>query len=109
MTDSQRFQLLLTEARNEYNALIGVINALPDTEQPTTEQQGRMTELRSTAAALETRVAAATETETRALQNAPEHTVDGAERERRELRSRSRLGRWVRGRHFGPQRERRRG
>ena len=94
MTDSQRFQLLLTEARNEYNALIGVINALPDTEQPTTEQQGRMTELRSTAAALETRVAAATETETRALQNAPEHTVDGAERERRELRSRSRLGRW---------------
>ena len=94
MTDSQRFQLLLTEARNEYNALVATINGLPDTEQPTTEQQGRMTELRSTAAGLETRVAAATETEQRALQNAPEHTVDGAERERRELRSRSRLGRW---------------
>ena len=74
--------------------MIGVINALPDTEQPTTEQQGRMTELRSTAAGLETRIAAATETEQRALQNAPEHAVDGAERERRELRSRSRLGRW---------------
>ena len=72
----------------------GVINALGADEQPTAEQQGRMTELRSTAAALETRVAAATETEQRALQNAPEHTVDGAERERRELRSRSRLGRW---------------
>ena len=43
---------------------------------------------------LETRVAAAQETETRALQDAPEHAVDGAERERRELRSRSRLGRW---------------
>ena len=94
MTDSQRFQLLLTEARNEYNDLVATINGLPDTEQPTTEQQGRMTELRSTAAGLETRVAAATETEQRALQNAPEHTVDGAERERRELRSRSRLGRW---------------
>ena len=68
-----------------------------------------MTELRSTAAGLETRVAAATETEQRALQNAPEHTVDGAERERRELRSRSAPGPLVRGCHFGPQPERRRG
>ena len=94
MTDSQRFALALTECRSEYNALVATINGLPDTEQPTAEQQGRLTELRSTAAGLETRVAAATETEQRALQNAPEHTVDGAERERRELRSRSRLGRW---------------
>ena len=94
MTDSQRFSMALTECRSEYNALVATINGLPDTEQPTAEQQGRLTELRSTAAGLETRVAAATETEQRALQNAPEHTVDGAERERRELRSRSRLGRW---------------
>ena len=94
MTDSQRFALALTECRSEYNALVATINGLPDTEQPTAEQQGKLTELRSTAAGLETRVAAATETEQRALQNAPEHTVDGAERERRELRSRSRLGRW---------------
>ena len=94
MTDSQRFALALTECRSEYNALVATINGLPDTEQPTTEQQGRMTELRSTAAGLETRIAAATETEQRAEQNAPEHTVDSAERERRELRSRSRLGRW---------------
>ena len=94
MTDSQRFSMALTECRSEYNALVATINGLPDTEQPTAEQQGKLTELRSTAAGLETRVAAATETEQRALQNAPEHTVDGAERERRELRSRSRLGRW---------------
>ena len=94
MTDSQRFALALTECRSEYNALVATINGLPDTEQPTTEQQGKLTELRSTAAGLETRVAAAQETETRALQDAPEHAVDGAERERRELRSRSRLGRW---------------
>ena len=94
MTDSQRHALALTECRSEYNALVATINGLPDTEQPTAEQQGKLTELRSTAAGLETRVAAATETEQRALQAAPEHTVDGAERERRELRSRSRLGRW---------------
>ena len=94
MTDSQRFALALTECRSEYNALVSAVNALPDTEQPSAEQQGKMTELRSKAAGLETRVAAAQETEKRAEQAAPEHTVDGAERERRELRSRSRLGRW---------------
>ena len=94
MTDSQRFALALTECRSEYNALVATINGLPDTEQPNAAQSAKLTELRSTAAGLETRVAAATETEQRALQNAPEHTVDGAERERRELRSRSRLGRW---------------
>ena len=86
--------MALTECRSEYNALVATINGLQDTEQPTAEQQGKLTELRSTAAGLETRVAAAQETETRALQDAPEHAVDGAERERRELRSRSRLGRW---------------
>ena len=94
MTDSQRFALQLTECRNEYNALVATINGLPETEQPTAEQSAKLTELRAKAEGLETRVAAATETETRALQDAPETTVDGAERERRELRSRSRLGRW---------------
>ena len=59
MTDSQRFALALTECRSEYNALVATINGLPDTEQPTAEQQGKLTELRSTAAGLETRVAAA--------------------------------------------------
>ena len=94
MTESQRFSLQLTECRAEYNATVAAINGLPETEQPTAEQSAKLTELRAKAAGLETRVAAATETEQRALQNAPEHTVDGAERERRELRSRSRLGRW---------------
>ena len=94
MTDSQRFALQLTECRTEYNALVATINGLPETDQPTAEQSAKLTELRAKAEALETRVAAATETETRALQTAPEHTVDGAERERRELRGRARIGRW---------------
>ena len=109
MTDSQRFALALTECRSEYNALVATINGLPDTEQPNEAQSAKLTELRAKAAGLETRVAAATETEQRALQNAPEHTVDGAERERRELRSRSRLGRWFEAAISGPQPGRSRG
>ena len=68
---------------------------MPDTEQPTAEQQGKHDRVAQHGGRLWKPVSRRQpRRSTRALQNAPEHTVDGAERERRELRSRSRLGRW---------------
>ena len=65
MTNSQRLALELRQTNHDYNELIGVINAMPDTESPSTEQQTKLTELRAKASGTETRIEAAKVTEQR--------------------------------------------
>ena len=96
MKDSDRFALQSETAKREYNTLADTINRLPDTQQPSAEQTAKLTELRTQMDGLETRRAAALATEQR---DTTEHTEDktgdgGEDKERRELRSRSRLGRY---------------
>ena len=96
MKDSDRFALQSETAKREYNTLVDAINQLPDTQQPSAEQTAKLTELRTQMDGLETRRAAALATEQR---DTTEHTEDktgdgGEDKERRELRSRSRLGRY---------------
>ena len=96
MKDSDRFALQSETAKREYNALVDTINQLPETQQPTTEQAAKLTELRTQMDGIETRRAAALATEQR---DTTEHTEDktgdgGENKARRELRSRSRLGRY---------------
>ena len=96
MKDSDRFALQSETAKREYNTLVDAINQLPDTQQPSAEQAAKLTELRTQMDGLETRRAAALATEQR---DTTEHTEDktgdgGENKARRELRSRSRLGRY---------------
>ena len=96
MKDSDRYALQSETAKREYNALVDTINQLPDTQQPSAEQTAKLTELRTQMDGLETRRAAALATEQR---DTTEHTEDktgdgGEDKARRELRSRSRLGRY---------------
>ena len=96
MKDSDRYALQSETAKREYNALVDTINGLPDTQQPTTEQAAKLTELRTQMDGIETRRAAALATEQRdTTEHIEDKTGDGGEdKERRELRSRSRLGRY---------------
>ena len=94
MKDSDRFALQSETAKREYNTLVDAINQLPETQQPSAEQAAKLTELRTQMDGIETRRAAALATEQR---DTTEHTEDkpgGEDKERRELRSRSRLGRY---------------
>ena len=95
MKDSDRFALQSETAKREYNTLVDAINQLPDTQQPSAEQTAKLTELRTQMDGLETRRAAALATEQRATtEHVEDKTGDGENKERRELRSRSRLGRY---------------
>ena len=96
MKDSDRFALQSETAKREYNALADAINQLPETQQPSAEQTAKLTELRTQMDGLETRRAAALATEQRATTEHVEDKTggDGENKERRELRSRSRLGRY---------------
>ena len=94
MTNSQRLALELRQTNHDYNELIGVINALPDTESPTAEQTTRMTELRAKASGTETRIEAAKVTEQReeATHANEFRTEDGESRELRALIGRANVG-----------------
>ena len=94
MKDSDRYALASETAKREYNELAGTINQLPDTQQPSAEQAAKMTELRTQMDGLETRRAAALATEQRATTEHTEDKPGGEDKARRELRSRSRLGRY---------------
>ena len=96
MKDSDRFALQSETAKREYNTLVDAINQLPDTQQPSAEQTAKLTELRTQMDGLETRRVAALATEQRATtEHVEDKTGDGGENKaRRELRSRSRLGRY---------------
>ena len=96
MKDSDRFALQSETAKREYNTLVDAINQLPEAQQPSAEQAAKLTELRTQMDGLETRRAAALATEQRATTEHVENKPgDGGENKaRRELRSRSRLGRY---------------
>ena len=94
MKESDRYALQSETAKREYNALVDTINQLPDTQQPTTEQAAKLAELRAQMDGLETRRAAALATEQRATTEHTEDKPGGEDKARRELRSRSRLGRY---------------
>ena len=93
MTNSQRLALELRQTNHDYNELIGVINALPDTEQPSTEQQTKLTELRAKASGTETRIQAAQATEQReAAVAAAEEPQDAEGRDLDKLLERASVG-----------------
>lgn len=101
MKDSDRIGLELDGAKREYNDLVTTIHELPADKQPSSEQTAKLTELRDKVTALETRRSAALEVEQRAADKADGEfdeagqRIDGEARERRELRSRSKLSRYV--------------